>query len=76
MWLVETERPICVIATDAGFLNLSNFNRRFRAARKMTPKQFRQYYVKHGRMPELEKIDLTKRSPSLERDKLRTAARL
>jgi AraC-like DNA-binding protein len=69
MGLVETDRPISIIATDAGFSNLSNFNRRFRAARQMTPKQFRQYYVKHGRMPELDKVDLTKRSPSLERDK-------
>lgn len=69
MWLVETDRPISVVAADAGFLNLSNFNRRFRAARQMTPKEFRQYYVKHGRSPELEKVDLMKRSPSLERGK-------
>jgi AraC-like DNA-binding protein len=67
MWLVETDRPISLIAADAGFSNLSNFNRRFRAARQMTPKEFRRYYVKHGRMPELEKVDLRKRSPSLER---------
>ena len=67
MWLVETERPISLIAAAAGFSNLSNFNRRFRTARQMTPKEFRQYYVKHGRMPELDKVDLTKRSPSLER---------
>ncbi len=69
MWLVETDRSIGAIATDAGFSNLSNFNRRFRAARRMTPKEFRRYYVKHGRMPELDKVDLTKRSPSLEREK-------
>jgi AraC-like DNA-binding protein len=68
MWLVETDRPISVIATEAGFSNLSNFNRRFRAARQMTPKEFRRYYVEHGRMPELENaLDLTKRSPSLEK---------
>lgn len=69
MWLVETERPISVIATDAGFSNLSNFNRRFRAARQMTPREFRRYYVEHGSMPQPDKIDLTKRSPSLEREK-------
>ena len=62
MWLAETDRPISVIATDAGFSNLSNFNRRFRAVRRMTPKEFRRYYLKD----ELEKVDLTKRSPSLE----------
>lgn len=66
MWLVETDRPISVIATEAGFSNLSNFNRRFRAARQMTPKEFRRYYVKHGRMPDLDEVDLMKRSPSLE----------
>jgi transcriptional regulator GlxA family with amidase domain len=72
MWLVETGRPISIIASDAGFSNLSNFNRRFRTARHMTPKEFRRYYVKHGRMPDLDKVDLTKRSPSLERAKRRS----
>jgi len=67
MWLVETDRPISVIAADAGFSNLSNFNRRFRAARQMTPNEFRSYYLRHGRMPDFEKLDLTKRPPSLER---------
>lgn len=71
MWLVETDRPIRVIAADAGFSNLSNFNRRFREARQMTPKEFRRYYEKHGRMAELEAFDVTKRSPSLERGNLR-----
>ena len=75
MWLVETDRPISVIATDAGFSNLSNFNRRFRTARQMTPKEFRRHYVKHGRMPESDEFDLTKRSPSLEREKRREAIR-
>jgi AraC-like DNA-binding protein len=69
MWLVETDWPISVIAADAGFSNLSNFNRRFRTTRHMTPKEFRQYYVKHGRMPDLDEFDLTKRSPSLEKMK-------
>jgi AraC-like DNA-binding protein len=73
MWLVETDRPISVIAIDAGFSNPSNFNRRFRAARQMTPKEFRRYYVEHGRMPNSDKFDLTKRSPSLEREKRRKA---
>jgi AraC-like DNA-binding protein len=71
MGLVETDRPISVIAAEAGFSNLSNFNRRFRAARQMTPKEFRRHYVKHGRLPELDSVDLTRRSPSLERAKRR-----
>ena len=69
MWLVETDRPVGVIAADAGFSNLSNFNRQFRTARCMSPREFRQYYMKHGSMPELDALELTKRSPSLERPK-------
>jgi len=71
MWLVETDRPISVIATDAGFSNLSNFNRRFRSVRQMTPREFRNEYVKHGGMSDQNEVDLTKRSPSLERAKRR-----
>jgi AraC-like DNA-binding protein len=66
MWLVETDRPISVIAADAGFTNLANFNRQFRSARNMTPKQFRRAYLKHGMVAELEQVDIRKRSPSLE----------
>jgi AraC-like DNA-binding protein len=73
MWLVETDRPISVIAADAGFSNLSNFNRRFRTARHMTPKEFRRYYMEHGRMPDLDEVDLTKRPPSLEKATRRNA---
>ncbi len=69
MWLVETDRPISLIASEAGFSNLSNFNRRFRAARHMSPKEFRGYYIRQGRMPDLEDADLTRRSPSLEKPK-------
>jgi len=67
MLLMETELSVSSIAAEAGFANLSNFNRRFRDARHMTPKEFRQFVTKHGHMPELfPKADLTKRSPSLE----------
>ncbi|HUK23652.1 MAG TPA: AraC family transcriptional regulator [Terriglobales bacterium] len=67
MLLVETERPISVIASETGFSNLSNFNRRFRQARHMTPKEFRRFAAEHGRMPDSEPgTDLNKRSPSLE----------
>ena len=75
MLLVETDRPISVIAAEAGFSNLSNFNRRFRAVRHMTPREFRHQYSKHnqpaGRWMSLQ---LTKRSPSLERAKKRSDA--
>jgi AraC-like DNA-binding protein len=67
MLLLETERPISVIAAETGFCNLSNFNRRFRDARQMTPKEFRCFVIKYGRMPNVQpEFDLTKRSPSLE----------
>jgi AraC-like DNA-binding protein len=67
MLLVETDRPISVIAAEAGFSNLSNFNRRFLDARHMTPKDFRGFVARHGRMPQSPPAeDLTKRSPSLE----------
>jgi AraC-like DNA-binding protein len=69
MWLVETDRPISLIAVDAGFSNLSNFNRQFRTARHVSPREFRRYYIKHGSMPDLYEFELTKRSPSLENTK-------
>jgi AraC-like DNA-binding protein len=72
MWLVETDRPIGVIATDAGFSNLTNFNRRFRTARHMSPREFRRYFMQHGSMPGLDEIELTKRPPSLESPKRAT----
>jgi len=74
MLLVETERPISVIASETGFSNLSNFNRRFRKARHMTPKEFRRFVAEHGRMPDSQPgTDLTKRSPSLEHPSRRPA---
>jgi len=39
--LVETDKAITVIAYEAGFNNLSNFNRRFLAAKGMTPTDYR-----------------------------------
>jgi AraC-like DNA-binding protein len=81
MLLVETDRPIGMVAAETGFSNLSNFNRRFREARHMTPKEFRRFVAKHGRMPNSQpELDLTKRSPSLEQrakwSNLRSASRI
>ncbi len=67
MLLAETDRSISAIAAEAGFSNLSNFNRRFLATRRLTPSNFRRFVLKHGRMPEAKvPADLTRRSPSLE----------
>ena len=67
MLLVETDRPISVIASEAGFSNLSNFNRRFLEARGMTPRDFRRFVVQNDCMPDSPpEVELNKRSPSLE----------
>ena len=67
MLLVETDRPISVIASEAGFSNLSNFNRRFLEARGRTPRDFRRFVVQNGRMPDSQpEVELNKRSSSLE----------
>ena len=39
--LIEGERPIADLAFSAGFSNLANFNRRFRAVHGTTPREFR-----------------------------------
>lgn len=42
--LVECDDSILRISLDAGFMNLSNFNRRFRELRGTTPRDFRSQY--------------------------------
>jgi AraC-like DNA-binding protein len=67
MLLAETNKPISLIAAEAGFSNLSNFNRRFLHTRRLTPREFRRFVVKHGRMPGTHApADLTRRPPSLD----------
>ncbi|HZE96666.1 MAG TPA: AraC family transcriptional regulator [Planctomycetota bacterium] len=39
--LIESERPVADIAFGSGFNNLSNFNRRFRALKGMSPREYR-----------------------------------
>ncbi len=39
--LLGSERTVAAIAQGSGFANLSNFNRRFKAAKGMTPRAFR-----------------------------------
>ncbi|MFA6271357.1 MAG: AraC family transcriptional regulator [Candidatus Paceibacterota bacterium] len=46
--LLESKRTISEIAFDAGFGNLSNFNRAFRLARGMAPGEFRRQAVQEA----------------------------
>jgi len=39
--LFQTDRPVAEICFDAGYQNLSNFNRQFRAETGMTPREYR-----------------------------------
>jgi len=39
--LIDTDKPIGVIAAEVGYANLAHFNRQFRAIRKATPRAFR-----------------------------------
>jgi transcriptional regulator GlxA family with amidase domain len=43
--LVETDLPVVDVSLRAGFSNLSNFNRRFRRMKAMTPREFRRRYA-------------------------------
>jgi AraC-like DNA-binding protein len=44
--LCETDHNICDVALDSGFENLSNFNRRFLKAKKMTPREYRRHFLR------------------------------
>lgn len=42
--LIESDRPVSDIAWDSGFNNLSNFNRRFRSLKGMSPREYRRAF--------------------------------
>jgi AraC-like DNA-binding protein len=50
--LIDTDRPIHVIADEVGYRNLALFNRIFKARREMTPREFRSAY-RRGQHPHL-----------------------
>jgi AraC-like DNA-binding protein len=43
--LINTDKPIALIADDVGYQNLANFNRQFKAQKKQTPRQFRSAFA-------------------------------
>ncbi|WP_020495760.1 helix-turn-helix domain-containing protein [Sciscionella marina] len=42
--LRETGQPVASIATESGFTNLPNFNRRFREVKRMSPSEYRAHF--------------------------------
>lgn len=46
--LLNTDRPISLIADQVGYRNLSNFNRQFRATKGQTPREFRGVFQARG----------------------------
>ena len=39
--LIQTEKPVALIADEVGYGNLANFNRQFKGTKGMTPREFR-----------------------------------
>jgi len=74
MLLVETDMPISVIAPQAGFFSMSNFNRSFLETRQMTPMSFRRFVRQQSRLPKsfasIDNLDI-ETSFILKRDKAR-----
>jgi AraC-like DNA-binding protein len=68
MMLAQTDLPVAVVASESGFSNLANFNRRFRTARHMTPTAFRRYFLAHRSLPgAFGAAGVSERPPSLAR---------
>jgi AraC-like DNA-binding protein len=44
--LVNSRKPIAHIADEVGYRNLANFNRQFRALKRLTPREFRGSFVR------------------------------
>ncbi len=44
--LINTDKPVALIADDVGYQNLANFNRQFKSLKKQTPRQFRAAFAR------------------------------
>ena len=72
MLLVETDRPVSMIAFEVGLPNLANFNRQFRRVRGITPSTYRKSFQQRDDLPEtLGTEELLTRPHSLDRRRKR-----
>lgn len=46
--LAETEHPVSRVATECGYHNITNFNRRFRQVMEINPSTYRTYFRQRG----------------------------
>jgi AraC-like DNA-binding protein len=65
--LTDTRMPVSVIAARSGFANAANFNRQFKAAKRLTPVAYRQQFTGEKEREKEAAARLTERSPSLQR---------
>jgi AraC-like DNA-binding protein len=76
MLLVETDRPVSMIAFEVGLPNLANFNRQFRRVRGITPSGYRKSFQRQGNQPEVPGAgELFIRPYSLDRQQKRKGKR-
>jgi AraC-like DNA-binding protein len=73
--LTDTPMPISVIAARSGFANVANFNRQFKAVKRLTPAAYRQQFTGSRERDEEAAVRLTERSPSLQRRRAGQRAR-
>lgn len=71
--LADTSLPVSVIALRSGFPNVSHFNRQFKSMKGTTPASWRSQFAS-GKTAAAATVDLTERSPSLQRRKSRSSA--
>jgi transcriptional regulator GlxA family with amidase domain len=71
--LADTSLPVSVIALRSGFPNVSHFNRQFKSMKGTTPASWRSQFAS-GKTAAAATVDLTERSPSLQRRKSRPGA--